>query len=156
MRHVIPLALLALAGGAACKGGDRAPDCKAVGAAYATLQQHEIEKAAATAGAPPGAREQKQEALSLIPLVKEAMVKECEEKKWDGETRRCVVGAKTPDDLERCRTRKDEPAAESAPGDAPGETAPAGAAGEGAAGEGAGEAGKAPETAPAPEKTDSP
>jgi hypothetical protein len=149
MRHFIPLALTAaaLTGGAGCKGGDGAPDCKAVGASYASLQQREIEKAAATPGAPPGTREQKEQALSLIPVLKEAMVKECEEKKWEGETRRCVVGAKTPDDLERCRTRKEEeePAAEGA--------------GEGTAGEGAGtggESGKAPETTPAPEKPDSP
>lgn len=136
LRRAIPLALALAApalalGGAGCKRG-KAPDCKAVGAAYATLQQQEIEKPFSSPpapGAPPATAEQKEQALSLIPLLKETMVKECEEKKWSGETRRCVVEAKTPDDLERCRTRKEDeaaPAAESAP--AAGTPAPTGTA----------------------------
>ena len=144
----LSLALAVLAVG--CKGKDSAPDCKAVGAAYATLQRQEIEKpssAAAAAGASEAARQdadkQRQQALSLIPLVKEAIVAECEQKKWTAETRRCAVAARTPDDIERCRTRPDEPAEGGAEGAAPakaGEAAPA----------------SAPETAPQPEKSDSP
>jgi hypothetical protein len=139
----LPLAA-ALAGvaQAGCRGGD--PDCKAVGAAYASLQQGEIEKPSSAGPPLPGAaspsKEQKEQALSLIPLLKEAMVKECEEKKWSAETRRCVVAARTPDDLERCQTSPEE-------AEAPDEAA---------AEEPAGEAGKAPEApAPAP-KPESP
>lgn len=149
--HALSLGLAMLAVG--CKGKDSAPDCKAVGAAYATLQRQEIEKPTGTAStatsetARQEADKQKQHALSLIPLVKEAVVAECQQKKWTAETRRCAVAAKTPDDLERCRTRPEEPAEEPAEGaggnEAPakaGETAPA----------------KAPETAPQPQKSDSP
>lgn len=100
-----------------CKSSDKGPDCKAVAAAYAALQRKEIEK---PAGADSTA-EQKEQALSLVPLLKEAMVKECEERKWDAPTRRCVVEAATPDDLERCRTRVE--------GGAPEGVAPPGAAG---------------------------
>jgi hypothetical protein len=144
--HALSLGLAMLAVG--CKGKDSAPDCKAVGAAYATLQRQEIEKptgTAATAASETARQEadkQKQHALSLIPLVKEAIVAECQQKKWTPETRRCAVAAVTPDDLERCRTRPEEPA-EGAAGEAPakaGEAAPA----------------KAPETAPQPQKSDSP
>ncbi len=144
--HALSLALAMLAVG--CKGKDSAPDCKAVGASYATLQRQEIEKPSGTAAtstsetARQEADKQKQHALSLIPLVKEAIVAECQQKKWTAETRRCAVAAKTPDDLERCRTRPEEPA-EGAAGEAPakaGEAAPA----------------KAPETAPQPQKSDSP
>lgn len=144
--HALSLALAMLAVG--CKGKDSAPDCKAVGASYATLQRQEIEKPTGTAAtstsetARQEADKQKQHALSLIPLVKEAIVAECQQKKWTAETRRCAVAAKTPDDLERCRTRPEEPA-EGAAGEAPakaGEAAPA----------------KAPETAPQPQKSDSP
>jgi hypothetical protein len=134
-------ALIAL-GAAGCKGGSSVPDCKAVGAAYASLQRQEIEKpagAAATAAAGEqarqGAAKQKEQALSLIPLVKEAIVAECEQKKWSDETRRCAVAAQTPGDLERCRTRPEPQEAE-----APAPAAPA----------------KAPETAPQPQKSDSP
>lgn len=148
----LSLSLAVLAVG--CKGGNSAPDCKAVGAAYATLQRQEIEKpsgAASAAAASETARQdadkQKQQALSLIPLVKEAIVAECEQKKWTAETRRCAVAARTPDDLERCRTRADEPAQAADEGGA-----------EGAAPAKAGEAApaSAPETAPKPEKSDSP
>jgi hypothetical protein len=118
---------VALAGGAGCKGGGKsgAPDCKAVAAAYATLQRKEIEKpagaAAAAAASADGAAQkdaaaQKDKALSLIPLVKEALVKECEEKKWTAETRRCAVAAASMDDLERCRTHPEAP---EAPAEAP-------------------------------------
>ncbi len=150
--HVLSFALAALAIGAAgCKGEDSGPGCKAVGAAYATLQRQEIEKpagAASAAAASETARQeaakQKQQALSLIPLVKEAIVAECEQKKWTAETRRCAVDARTPDDLERCRTRAEEPEpaaeGEAAPAKTGGEPAPA----------------KAPETAPQPQKSDSP
>lgn len=46
------------------------------------------------------------------------MVKECEERKWDAPTRRCVVDAATPDKLERCRTRAEgaAPEADAPPG----------------------------------------
>jgi hypothetical protein len=131
-------------GSAGCSGGDKAPDCKAVGAAYASLQQREIEKpypAAPPPGAPAATAEQKEQALSLIPLLKEAMVKECEDKKWGGQTRRCVVEARTPDDLERCRTR-----AELAPPEAP-------ATDQGGDPDRPGEG---PGMAPAPGKSDSP
>jgi hypothetical protein len=106
-----------------CRSGDRAPDCKAAGAAYAPLLQREIEKAGVgAAGADPAtAAKERDEALSLVPIIKEALVAECEEKKWSGEVRRCVVGARTPDDLERCRTRLDSEAAAPPPAGAPGE-----------------------------------
>ena len=145
--HALSLGLAMLAVG--CKGKDSAPDCQAVGAAYATLQRHEIEKptgtasAAASETARQGADKQKQYALSLIPAVKEAIVAECQQKKWTAEARRCAVAAKAVDDLERCRTRPEEPAEEAGGDDAPakaGEAAPA----------------KAPETAPQPQKSDSP
>jgi hypothetical protein len=148
--HALSLALATFAVG--CKGGDSAPDCKAVGAAYATLQRQEIEKPTGSASAAASetlrqdADKQKQQALSLIPLVKEAIVAECEQKKWTAEARRCAVAATTPDDLERCRTRP-EPA-----------EAPAEGAGEDEAPAKAGEAApaRAPETAPQPQKSDSP
>jgi hypothetical protein len=145
--HALSLALATFAVG--CKGGESAPDCKAVGAAYATLQRQEIEKPTGTASTAASetlrqdADKQKQQALSLIPLVKEAIVAECEQKKWTAETRRCAVAAKTPDDLERCRTRPDEPAEGAGESEAPakaGEAAPA----------------RAPETAPPAPKSDSP
>jgi hypothetical protein len=109
----LALALVA-ASTTGCKRSDKGPDCKAVAAAYATLQRKEIDK-------PVGAdstAQQKEQALSLIPLLKEAMVKECEERKWDATTRRCVVEAATPDDLERCRTRAEgaAPEADAPPG----------------------------------------
>ncbi len=73
--HALSLALAVLAVG--CKGKDSAPDCKAVAAAYATLQRQEIEKpsgaasaasaAAASETARQEAEKQKQQALSLIP-----------------------------------------------------------------------------------------
>lgn len=148
--HVLSLALAALAIGAAgCKGEDSAPGCKAVGAAYATLQRQEIEKPAGAASAAAAseavrqeATKQKEQALSLIPLVKEAIVAECEQKKWSAEIQRCAVAARTPDDLERCRTRAEEPepAAEAeAPAKTGGETPS-----------------KAPETGPQPKKSDAP
>lgn len=114
---VLALAGLALCAATACKGGD-GPDCKAVGAAYASLQRNEIEKPAA-AGGSAAAKQQREQALSLIPLVKETMVKECQDKKWNAETRRCVVAAKSPDDLERCRTRPEEKEGEAEPVEAP-------------------------------------
>jgi hypothetical protein len=143
MRHRIPravararvfvLALVLGAGagaGTGCKGGrSGAPDCKAVAAAYATLQRKEIDKPAGAATADSAAQKeaaaQKDKALSLIPMVKEALVAECEQKKWTAETRRCAVAAATMDDLERCRTRPEEPA-EPAAADKGGATAPAG------------------------------
>jgi len=114
-----------------CKGRDKGPDCKAVAASYATLQQKEIEKpytAPSAEGTPgPTAAQQKEQALSLIPLLKEAMVKECEEKKWDVATRRCVVEAATPDDLERCHTQAEAiaPAETTAPAEPASPAAPA-------------------------------
>ena len=160
MRHSIKracamalgLGALALGG---CKGGDGSPDCKAVGAAYATMVRAEVEKEQAGQTAPAGEqadqqdpqqapqqdqKKDKEKALSLIPLLKEAMVEKCAEEKWSGETRRCVTAARTRDDLERCRTRPEEEAAEEAP----------------AAGDKGGAPAKAPESAPAPAKTDSP
>ncbi|HYU15894.1 MAG TPA: hypothetical protein VEL05_07480 [Candidatus Acidoferrum sp.] len=98
---------------AGCRGGDKPPDCQAVGAAYATLQQKEIEKpyaGSASAGAPGRGDDEKAKALSLLPVLKEAMVKECEEKKWTSEMRRCVALATTMDELERCQTRAEEEA----------------------------------------------
>jgi hypothetical protein len=122
----LALAALALGALSGCKGGDQGPDCKAVGAAYATLQRQEIEKAAkgSAAAASSAAVKQKEEALSLLPLLKEAMVKECQEKKWNEVTRRCVVDARTPEDLERCSTRAEEPAAQGADGEAAKKAAP--------------------------------
>lgn len=153
MRHSIKracamalgLGALALGG---CKGGDGSPDCKAVGAAYATMVRAEVEKEPAATAAPgqtapdgqQDGKNDKEQALSLIPLLKEAMVEKCAEEKWSGETRRCVTAARTRDDLERCRTRPEEEAAEEAP----------------AAGDKGGAPAKAPESAPAPAKTDSP
>jgi hypothetical protein len=121
----VALATLVLGGLCGCKGGDQGPDCKAVGAAYATLQRQEIEKAAKTSAASSAAVKQKEEALSLLPLLKEAMVKECQDKKWNEVTRRCVVDARTPDDLERCSTRAEEPAAQGAGGQPAKEAEPA-------------------------------
>lgn len=152
MRHSIKracamtlgLGAIALGG---CKGGDGSPDCKAVGAAYATMVRAEVEKELAGQTAPAGEqadqqdpKKDKEKALSLIPLLKEAMVEKCAAEKWTGETRRCVTAARTRDDLERCRTRPEEEAAEEAP----------------AAGDQGGAPAKAPESAPAPAKTDSP
>lgn len=140
--HLSLLFPLIALGAAGCKGNASAPDCKAVGAAYASLQRQEIEKpaaAAAAAGAGEAARQgaakQKEQALSLIPLVKEAIVAECEQKKWSDETRRCAAAAQTPSDLERCRTRPELQEAE-----APAPSAPA----------------TSPETAPPPQKSDPP
>jgi hypothetical protein len=108
---VMPVAL----GLAGCGGRRESPDCRAVGAAYATLLQRELDKptsAAPAAGAPEAAAEDREKALSLIPLTKETIVTECTDKNWAGEVRRCVVAAKTVDDLERCHVRKPpEPAA---------------------------------------------
>jgi hypothetical protein len=114
----IAIAALVLGGLWGCKGGDQGPDCKAVGAATATLLRQEIEKAARTSAAAgsSAAAKQKQEALSVIPQVKEATVKECQDKKWNEVTRRCVVDARTPDDLERCSPRAEQPAAQGAEG----------------------------------------
>jgi hypothetical protein len=137
------VALVALGAGGCKGGGASAPDCKAVGAAYASLQRQEIEKpaaAAAAAGQTAGqeAAREKQKALSLIPLVKEAIVAECQQKQWPAETRRCAVEAQTPNDLERCRTRPEPTESKTEAAPAPG--APA----------------SAPETATPPVKSDSP
>jgi hypothetical protein len=134
---IVAITLSAALAAIGCRGGGEGPDCKAAAAAYASLLQDELEKsytAANAAGAPEAASADKKKALSLIPLAKESIAKECTEKKWDREARRCIADARTADDLERCQVRKPTELGEPAGGEAP---APA--------------AGEAPAREPAPQ-----
>lgn len=122
MLSVFAVALPAALAAAGCGGRGEGPDCKAAAAAYASLLQGELEKsytAATASGAPEAAMADKKKALSLIPLAKESIAKECTEKKWDREARRCITEARTADDLERCQVRTPAELGEPAGGEAP-------------------------------------
>src|SRR5690606_4671748 len=111
-RWWIALAVAACAA-AACKGGDRAPDCKAAPGAYAGLVKRQVEIDQASDP------KTKARALSLIPQLKDEMARTCQEASWSDETRRCITGAKSLPDLERCtpNQEKKEEAAAAAPAD---------------------------------------
>jgi hypothetical protein len=87
----------------ACKGGKGEADCKAAANAYATVLRASVQQDSKS-------EEKKAQALSIIPTLKDEMIKTCEREKWPAQQRACFATAKIKGDLERCMARA--PAAE--------------------------------------------
>ena len=88
----------ALAMGAGC-GKAAAPTCDnaASHAMELMLSSDEMKKASP---------EEKKMAETMMKGLKDEIIKECKEKKWDDKTIKCVIDAKKMDDMEKCDTKK--------------------------------------------------
>jgi hypothetical protein len=108
MRPLVLLVVLAVAGSIACNKKSDAPDCKAAASSYAALVKQQIDRDTAAGD---DAENRRAQALSLIPSLKDEMVKACEKNKWSEGTRLCIRNARAAADLPHCMPKKPEEAA---------------------------------------------
>jgi hypothetical protein len=84
----------ALVAGAGCKKKEREVDCGMAGKAWVELAHHQLEV--------DGDAERRAKAEALVPALREELVKRCSDEGWSLVTRRCIVDARSPAELERC------------------------------------------------------
>jgi hypothetical protein len=78
---------------AACSGGGS--DCDAVGKHVLDLMEKQMKSEG-------GSEEEMKLAKAMLPAIKDEMVKKCKSEKWPEATRKCIVGADTPEAMAKC------------------------------------------------------